>query len=276
MNTGEPPVPLKMKIKRFENIVEHSGSGLQMPEPLARKIDELSRGLPRDFIYRRIARKSESLSLDPGERTDVSVINTDAVDREGECVMPAGGDWSGYNRVVTFAHRYDQLPVGSNWWIRARNNMLIAKTHYPQKPADWGDTPWLPSAVLHLMQQPVPTCTGKSIGFLPLNVRGATSEEVARRPGLKGVAIIDRWVGVEYAVAPVPCNPEAEMQTVAKGMELGMIDEALRDLIEESGRGAIGSVVCHARRRGVSREEIRRLVMKHIRETFERMTGTIS
>src|SRR6185437_13636504 len=99
-----------MKIKRFENIVEHCGSGLQMPEQLARKIDELSRNLPKDFTYRRIARKSESFSLDPGERTDVSVINTDAVDREGECVMPAGGDWSGYNRVVTFAHRYEQLP----------------------------------------------------------------------------------------------------------------------------------------------------------------------
>ena len=206
-----------------------------MPQALARRIDALSRGLPRDFTYRRIARKTDSLSLDPGERTDVSVINTDAVDREGECVLPVGGDWSGYNRVVTFAHRYDQLPVGSNWWIRARGAALVAKTHYPQKPADWGDAPWLPSAILHLMQQPVPTCTGKSIGFLPLNVRQATREEVGRRPELRGVPIIDRWVGVEYAVVPVPCNPEAEMQAVAKGMESGMIDEALRDLIAESG-----------------------------------------
>ena len=107
-----------MKIKRFEHIVEHAASGLRIPETLARRIDALSRGLPRDFTYRRLARKSESITLDAGERTDVSVINTDAVDREGECVLPGGGDWSGYNRVVTFAHRYDQLPVGSNWWIR--------------------------------------------------------------------------------------------------------------------------------------------------------------
>src|SRR5579862_4839016 len=110
-----------MKTKRFENIVEHANSGLKMPETLARRIDSLSRDLPGDFTYRRIARKSDSFTLDPGERTDVSVISTDCVDREGECILPGGGDWSGYNRVVTFAHRYDQLPVGSNWWIRARN-----------------------------------------------------------------------------------------------------------------------------------------------------------
>ena len=228
-----------MKSKRFQNIVEHAASGLHMPEPLARKIEQLARNLPGDFRYRRVARKTDSLSLDAGERTDVSVITTDAVDREGECVLPAGGDWSTYNRVVTFAHCYDQLPVGSNWWIWARGTATVAKTHYPQKPADWGDAPWLPSAILHLMQQPVPTCTGKSIGFLPLNVRSATSDEIAKRPELRGVPVIDRWVGVEYAVVPVPCNPEAEMQAVAKGMELGLIDRTLMELIEESGRAGL-------------------------------------
>jgi hypothetical protein len=262
-----------MKIKRFENIVEHCGTGLRMPQALARRIDELSRGLPRDFAYRRIARKSDSISLDPGERTDVSVINTDAVDRERECVLPSGGDWSGYNRVVTFAHRYHQLPVGSNWWIRARGAALVAKTHYPHKPADWGEAPWLPSAILHLMQQPVPTCTGKSIGFLPLNVRPATSEEAARRPELRGVPVIDRWVGVEYAVVPVPCNPEAEMQAVAKGMELGMIDEALRDLIAESS--GMGILPVSGRLPRTGRDEIHRLVLERMRDVLGAMRGRI-
>ena len=128
--------------------------------------------------------------------------------------------------------------MGSNWWIRSKGASLVAKTHYPQKPADWGEAPWLPSAILHLMQQPVPTCTGKSIGFLPLNVRSATSDEIAKRPELRGVPIIDWWVGVEYAVVPVPCNPEAQMQAVAKGMELGLIDRQVMELIEESCVGA--------------------------------------
>jgi hypothetical protein len=254
-------------IKRFENIVEHSNTGFVIPEALARKIDQLSRGLPKELGYRRIARKSDEFTLDTGERTDVSLITTDALDRDGEVVLPAGGDWSTYNRVVTFAHRYDQLPVGSNWWIRPRGNGLIAKTHYPQKPTDWGDAPWLPSAVLHLMQQPVPTCTGKSIGFLPLNVRAATSDEIARRPELRGVPVIDRWIGVEYAVVPVPCNPDAEMQAVAKGMEMGLIDEKLMRLISESRTTSSKSF---------SPALIRRRVLQQIREQYEQLTGKVS
>lgn len=220
-----------MKNKTIGPIVEGPG-GLSMPERIARRIETLASKLPKDFVYRRIARKSDEFALDPGERTDVSVITTDALDRDGEVVLPAGIDWSGYNRVVTFSHRYDQLPVGSNWWMRARGNGLIAKTHYPPKPADWGAaTPWLPSAVLHLMQQPVATCTGKSIGFLPLSIREATADERARRPELSGVPIIDKAAGLEYAVAPVPCNPEAQMQAVAKGKELGLIDDVLERLL---------------------------------------------
>jgi hypothetical protein len=253
-------------IKRFENVVEHAGTGFHIPEALARKIDQLSRDLPRDFTYRRLARKSEQFTLDAGERTDVSLITTDAIDRDGEVIVPSGGDWSIYNRVVTFAHRYDQLPVGSNWWIRARGNGLIAKTHYPEKPNDWGDAPWLPSAVLHLMQQPVPTCTGKSIGFLPLNVRGATSDEIAHRPALRGTKIIDCWLGVEYAVVPVPCNPEAEMQAVAKGMELGLIDEKVVRLIHES------TAIPAPNPLPLIRERIRR----QIHEQFRELTGKVS
>ena len=52
-----------MKIKRFEHIVEHAASGLRIPEALARRIDALLRGLPRDFTYRRLrARANRSRS----------------------------------------------------------------------------------------------------------------------------------------------------------------------------------------------------------------------
>jgi hypothetical protein len=255
----------------FQHIVEHATTGFRIPEPLARKIDSLSRDLPKDFAYQRIARKADEFSLDPGQRTDVSFITTDAVDREAQVVLPAGGDWTTYNRVVTFAHRYDQLPVGSNWWIRPRGKGLIAKTHYPPKPADWGDTPWLPSAILHLMQQPTPTCTGKSIGFLPLNIRGATNAELQTRPDLRGVQIIDRWIGIEYAVVPVPCNPEAEMQAVAKGMELGVIDEAVVKLLSESTQ-------IQSRVPGLSMlaPAIRAKVAAEIRRCYLELTGRVS
>jgi hypothetical protein len=267
-----------MKPKRFQNVVEHAQTGFKLPEPIARRIDDLSRNLPRDFTYRRLARKSDSFTLDPGERTDVSVITTDALDRENEVVLPAGGDWSGYNRVVTFAHRYDQLPVGSNWWIRPKANGLVAKTHYPDPPKDWAGSPWLPSAILHLMQQPVPTCTGKSIGFVPLNVRSPTGDEVARRSELKHAKVIDRWVGVEYAVVPVPCNPEAQMQAVAKGMALGLIDQKTIDLIHEAA-GEMGAPIRAIRARAGPRaftaEALRAQVLRCIRDTFDRAAGRV-
>src|SRR5438270_4563718 len=102
---------MHLPIKRFGNIVQHASSGFVMPEALARRIDELSRALPKDFGYRRLARKSEQFTLDPGERTDVSFITTHAADREGECVVPAGGDWSTYKPVGPFPPRYAQGPV---------------------------------------------------------------------------------------------------------------------------------------------------------------------
>ena len=101
-----------MKSRTLPTLVEHVASGFLMPEATARRIDELARGLPRDFGYRRRSAPAAELELDPGERTDVSTITTDALDRDRECVVPSGGDWSAYNRVVPFAHDYRQLPAG--------------------------------------------------------------------------------------------------------------------------------------------------------------------
>ena len=42
--------------------------------------------------------------------------------------------------------------------------------------------------------------------------------------------------GVEYAVVPLPANPEAEMQAVSKGVELGLIDQKLCEMIGECAK----------------------------------------
>ena len=109
-----------MKTRTPTALVEHAGSGFLMPEETARRIENLSRGLPRDFTYRRRSAPAAELELNAGERTDVSTITTDALDRDRECVLPGGGDWSAYNRVVPFAHDYRQLPAGSCWWIKPK------------------------------------------------------------------------------------------------------------------------------------------------------------
>src|SRR5437016_3402470 len=120
-------------------VVEHAGSGFRMPEATARKIDELSKDLPKDFTYRRVAKSVDSVRVEPGERTDVSVIASNDIDRDGDVILPNVGDWSDYNRVVAWSHDYESLPVGSCWWIKSQGDTLIAKTHYAPKPPDWGD-----------------------------------------------------------------------------------------------------------------------------------------
>src|SRR5438270_7784440 len=101
-------------------VVEHAATGLKMPETTARKIEELSKGLPADFTYRRVAKQAVIDELDPGSRTDVSFITTDDVDRDQEVVLPQGLGTQSFSGVVTFAHRYDELPVGKNKWIRPK------------------------------------------------------------------------------------------------------------------------------------------------------------
>jgi hypothetical protein len=206
--------------------------GLRMFEDIARDIETAAKGLPKDFTYRRMAKAvaPSDLKMDAGSRTDVSTITTDAKDRDGEVVIPAGGSWQDYNNVVTFCHQYDQLPLGSCLWMKATPNAIVACTQYPTKPEDWGDAPWLPSAVLHLMQQPVPTCTGKSIGFLPKNIRTATPAEIEIHPDWKSAPIIDQWHGFEYAGCPIGANQEALMMSVSK--EFAPMADMFRKAIE--------------------------------------------
>lgn len=207
-----------------------------MPESMARQIEDAAKKLPKDFTFRRMGKNAHVEELLPGERTDVSVISTDSKDRDGEVVIAKGLDWKSYNRLVPFAHDYKQLPVGGCLWMKptADGHGLKAKTQYATKPEDWGNSPWLPSAILHLMRQDPPICTGKSIGFIPTNVREATPAEKTLRPDWKDCPIIDQGIGLEYSIAPLPANQDSEMLAVSKCLADGAIDGALAKLLGAS------------------------------------------
>lgn len=209
-----------------------------MPEKVARVIEAAAKTLPKNdehFNYRRRAFSAKQEDVDGGARTEVSTITTDAVDRDGECVLTSGGDWTQYNKVVPFCHDYGQLPAGISLWISPKGRSTKAKTQYPLKPADWGDVAWMPSAIWTFINQPVPALGDKSIGFLPLNVRGATPAEKAMRPELDRVPIIDKWLGLEYSCVLVPCNQEATLDAViSKGLSDGTITKDFADLVHRA------------------------------------------
>jgi hypothetical protein len=201
-------------------IVEHAGSGLMVPEPLARHIDELSKGLPSDFTFRRVAKAISDPrfgQLEDGSRTDISTVTTDDIDRDNEIILPGGIDLSDFRKspTVFYAHDYTK-PIGKALWIKAVGNGLDACTKYAKKPDGW-QGPWLPDAVLSMMQEGI-GC-GKSIGLIPLSIRPVTRADLQQRPDWRGAKqIVDKSVMLEFSAAPLPVNQLALATAVSKGL----------------------------------------------------------
>jgi hypothetical protein len=193
--------------------------GFPMTEQAARDVEALLRTLPKDHTYRKVTSVPESVELIAGERADVSLVSVESLDRQSEVVIAKGVNLDIFkaNPIVTFAHKYDELPVGRAKWIKLVQRGLLAKTQYAKKPEGW-QGPWLPDAVFSMTQEGI--LKGKSIGFLPTRIRSATKEEISLNPTWKNAnAVIESCVLLEYAVAPVPCNQDALTIAVSKGLD---------------------------------------------------------
>jgi len=187
--------------------------GFPMPEILAREVEALLKSLPKDsaYRYRKAAGIPAAVEFVKGEKADISLVSSDAIDRDGEVVLPKGLELTYFqkNPIVTFAHRYDELPVGKAQWIRKVEGGIKAKTVYT-------DAHEMARACWQMTQEGI--LKGKSIGFLPTRIRPPTGDELKSRPELKNAnAIIETAVLLEYAVAPIPVNQDALVEAVAKG-----------------------------------------------------------
>ena len=208
--------------------------GFPMPSRMASEVETLYKGLPQDLRDMGLQRRTsvaQAIDLHDGERADISLVTNDAVDRDHEVVMPSGGDWSQFrkNPVVTFAHHYDELPVGRALWVKRvtdeKTNGWLAKTQYTTRPESW-DGQWFPDAVWHFVKSG--DLRGKSIGFLPLKGSPPEEKEIKARPELAGVRfIIRKWLALEYAVAPVQSNPDAFVVAAAKARDSGLPTETI-------------------------------------------------
>lgn len=206
------------KTKTPTAIVE-GPQGLKMPEATARHIEELSKGLPAECTYRRMAKTpAESPRFDvdnQGFKTDVSLITTDDVDRDNEVVLPGGIDMADFMKspTVFFNHEYDK-PIGRAMYVDKVKNGLRAMTRYAKRPTPW-EGPWLPDALHSMAQEGI--ATGKSIGFIPLEMREVTPEDLQARPDWKdAVNIIVRAIMLEFSFAPLPANQNALTLAVSK------------------------------------------------------------
>jgi len=216
--------------------------GLPMRSDVAKDVERIIGELPADCKEliasgpMRVMKLAAGMEFSDAEMADISFITTESVDRDGEVMLAAGGDFSQWKRnpIVTWAHQYDSLPVGRGLWIKRDESNgrkgWLAKTGYIGRPANWkGD--WFNDAVWHYVR--TNNLPGKSIGFIPLEVRPPDEKEIRQRPELAKVRrVIPKWLALEYAVAPVPCNPDTLVQATAKARAKGIAvpDSLLADV----------------------------------------------
>jgi hypothetical protein len=213
----------------MSHLAQHYGPaagplGFPMTDRAARTLDTLLKSLPKskEYEYRHLVSTRAPTELNPGERSDVSWISTESVDRTGEVVLARGMNDSQFqaNPLVTLGHAYWLPPVGKSLWRkRARDGDLVgvkAKTQYPARPAAWPDgEPWPSDKVLALIQAGL--LQGKSIGFLPTRVHVPDDKE-RQKNGWDNVSlVVEEWLLLEYACVFLPANQDALVEAVSKG-----------------------------------------------------------
>src|SRR4051812_25667416 len=94
--------------------------GFPMRDSQARALELLLRTLPRsrEYEYRKAIATRAPTELNPGERSDVSWISTESVDRVGEVVISRGMNDAQFqgNPLVTLNHQYHLPPIGKSLW----------------------------------------------------------------------------------------------------------------------------------------------------------------
>ncbi len=192
--------------------VDCKSLGIPLREDIASQVDTLVNKLPMECrSLRRKGSLPDTSELVKGERADISMISVESVDNQGEVVLAKGMDVEIFQRnpIVTFAHKYDELPVGRAAWIKKVQGGIRAKTMYT-------DATETSRAVWQMTQEGI--LKGKSIGFLPMKMRAATNEEIKSNPTWKNAgAVIETAMLLEYAVAPLPANQHALVEAVSKG-----------------------------------------------------------
>jgi hypothetical protein len=190
--------------------------GVKMVESMALAIEAMN--LPSECTYITKSIPDATYELPEGERSDISIVTTESVDRQKEVVIADGCNWTEYKKAgspVLFNHDLSNS-IGRAAWIKRQNNGWVAKTLYHTRPDNWtGD--WEPDKTFHLVKN----CgmKGKSISFIPmLPPRMPIGNEVGRYPGAK--SIIESCIILEYSVCPIGVNKDSNVLVVAKKLDI--------------------------------------------------------
>ena len=145
------------------------------------------------------------MEVDEGNQEVVSVINTDSVDQDREVVLPEGANVAPFERLksVYYNHDYGELPVGALRKLQFKESASVWRMRYkPSKTTFGGD-------VYRLIQDGA--INGMSIGFESVDSGPPTEGEIAKYGKIK--RIHRTWNLFEVSVTPMPCNPDAMIES---------------------------------------------------------------
>lgn len=185
--------------------------------------------------------QSKTPDFSEQEKSAVSYITTSKKDRDNEIVYPDGIILEEYRKhpVVLAFHRYDEIPIGKNLWIKQDNPLtgLIAKTQYANHEEA--------VKLFNYRKDGFPLAT--SIGFMPIEYilngdRGFEKElaYMVSKGWVKNIeevknasAIIKKSVLLEYSDVSVPSNPDAIQLAVSKGIKTFVSFDNLESSMEK-------------------------------------------
>lgn len=174
---------------------------------------------------------SEKPQFEDGESAAIQWVSTKELDRDNEIMIPEGAILTEYNRnpVVLWAHNYDELPIGSDQWIKiVKGKGILAKTIYSDNE--------FPQEIYRLKKEG--HLKAQSVGFIVVEAipNGADGwSELIDDLGEKWgndwrkwmkknkddvKRIITKWILLEHSDVPVPSNPSALVEAVAKGLQI--------------------------------------------------------
>lgn len=141
----------------------------------------------------------------------VFTVTKDMVDRDGERVLPTGGNYNNFklNPIMFYNHSRWDSPVGKWSDIEVKEDSVEMR--------GWiSDATDMAKNVLGLVKDDV--IRTASIGFKPLVW---SEDEKDKLPGQKGVTIKEYEI-LEVSVCDIPANPESVMKTMDNGVEKTM------------------------------------------------------
>ena len=167
---------------------------------------------------------STDVTVDEGERAVTARISTNAVDRDGEVLIPQGMDAKDYqkNPVIFFNHAWsdyhaetnEKIPVGKCVALKREDDAVIAKMVFATRPATHPEgEEWLPDTLFALYQQGV--MNAFSVGFTPSEYRPATDKDIEKF-GAGCRRVYSKWKLFEVSAVPLPANQEAVALAVSK------------------------------------------------------------